>query len=75
MIIKALVDDHNPLLPFGHLIDDAKFSSHSFNQLIYSYTKKVCNFVAHSLARFVVDILVFLIWMEDVFHHSFILYF
>ena len=66
VIIKALKDEHNPLSAIGLLIADAKFNSRCFNHLLFSHTKRECNSIAHVLARFAVNILDFLVWMEDV---------
>ena len=61
VIIKASLDDHNSLSPIGPLIEDAKFSLKSFDQLLYSHTKRECISVAYSLARYAVDIPNFLV--------------
>ena len=65
-IIKVLSTDQRSLSSFGSLIDDAKFSLVHFDQLRYSHVKRECNFAAHSLAKFAIDILDFQVLMEDV---------
>lgn len=50
----------------GPLIEDAKFSSESFDQLLYSHTKRECNSVAHILARYAINIPNFLVYIKDV---------
>ena len=66
MPVKALLDPDSSLSSVGPLIEDAKCCSHSFDQLLYSHIKRECNNVAHSLARFVIDISDFSMCMEDV---------
>ena len=51
VIIKASLDDRNSLSPIGPRIEDAKFSSKSFDQLLYSHTKRECISITYSLAR------------------------
>ena len=48
-IMKALSSDHSSLAPFGLMIDDVKFSAGNFDQLLYSYVKRECNYVAHCI--------------------------
>ena len=60
-IIEALSTDLRSLSSFGPLIDDAKFSSLNFDQLLYSHVRRECNFAAHSLARFASNISNFLV--------------
>ena len=59
VIIKALEEEHNPLSPIGPLITDAKFNSHFFTHLLYSHTKRECNFIAHGLARLLLTFWIF----------------
>ena len=65
-VIKGLMEKERMLVPLGLLIEDAKRLSHSFDELRYSHTKRECNAVAHNLARYVVSIPDFLVWMEEV---------
>ena len=54
------------LVPYGLLLEDARFLSQHFDELRYSHTKREGNRLAHSLARYAVGIPDFLVWMEDV---------
>ena len=58
VLIKALADENISLAHFGLLVDDVKELSLGFSQLRYSHTKRVA---AHSLARYAIDILDFLV--------------
>ena len=48
------------------LIEDIQRSSSLFTQLHYSHVKREGNKAIHSLARYAMHILDFLVWMEDV---------
>ena len=65
-VIKGLMEEERMLVPLGLLIEDAKSLSHSFDELHYSHTKREYNALAHNLARYVVSIPDFLVWMEEV---------
>ena len=65
-MIKGLKEDDSSLATFGLLVEDAKVLSQQFDELLYSYTKRESNTVAHSLARYTINIPYFLMWMEDV---------
>ena len=60
-VIKCLMEEERLLVPMGLLIEDAKSLSHCFDELLYSHTKRECNVLAHSLARYVVGIPDFLV--------------
>ena len=47
-------------------VKDVRGKSQSFDQLLYSRTKKEGNLVAHNLVRYVTNIPGFLVWMEYV---------
>ena len=66
VVIKALREEEKLLSPTGLLLEDVRMLSQSFQKLLYSYTKREGNSVAHSLARYASSILDFLVWMEDV---------
>ena len=66
VVIKALSDESVSLAPFGLLVEDVKVLFQCFSQLLYSHTKREGNSVAHSLARYAIDIPNFSVWMEDV---------
>ena len=59
--MKALQEEACSLAPLGVLIKDAKDLFLSFDQLLYSHTKREGNVVAHSLARYAIDISDFLV--------------
>ena len=68
-VIRALMEDDCSLAPFGLLV-----VSQHFDQLLYSYTKRESNLVAYSLAKYVIGIPDFLVYMNDVpshFHYVF----
>ena len=54
------------LVPDRLLLEDVRNLSQHFDELRYSHTKREGNCLAHSLARYVVSIPDFLVWMEDV---------
>ena len=66
VVIKALNEHDAPLSSIGPWIEDAKTYANSFFQLLYSHTRRECNSLAHNLARYAIDILYFLVWMENV---------
>ena len=65
-VITGLRENRMVLVPYGLLLEDAMFLSQQFDELHYSHTKREGNSLAHSLVRYAVDILDFLVWMEDV---------
>ncbi|XP_075638417.1 uncharacterized protein LOC142610490 [Castanea sativa] len=65
-VIKWLMEEERLLVPLGLLIEDAKQSAQHFDKLLYSHVKRECNFVAHSLARYAIGILDFLVWIDDI---------
>ena len=57
VLIKALMDEEASMASFALLVEDVKGKSQSFDQLLYSHTKKEGNLlVAHNLVRYVIDI-------------------
>ena len=56
----------------GLLINDAKYYSNTFEKLLYSHVTRDYNSLAHSLAKYAINIQNFLVWMEkalpQVFH-------
>ena len=52
VVMKALHEDEQSLTPTGLLLEDVRFFSQSFEELLYSRTKREGNVVAHSLARY-----------------------
>ena len=65
-VIAGLREDRMVLVPYGLLLEDARFLSQQFDELRYSHTKREGNSLAHSLVRYAVGIPDFLVWMEDV---------
>ena len=65
-VILGLREDGMVLVPYGLLLEDVRILSQNFDELRYSHTKREGNNLAHSLARYVVGIPGFLVWMEDV---------
>ena len=65
-IIIGLREDEKVLVQCGLLLGDAKILFQQFDELLYSYIKREGNSLAHSLIRYAVDILDFLVCMEDV---------
>lgn len=61
VLIKALADENISLASFGLSVDDVKELSLGFTQLLYTHTKGEGNVVAHSPARYAIDILDFLV--------------
>ena len=66
VLIKALMDKEASMASFGLLVKDVRGKSQSFDQLLYSRTKKEGNLVAHNLVRYVINIPGFLVWIEYV---------
>ena len=65
-VIKGLMEEERQLVPLGLLIEDAKQLSQRFDKLLYSHTKRDCNTLAHSLARYAISIPDFLVLMEEI---------
>ena len=65
--MKALHEDEQSLSPTGLLLEDVRFFSQRFEELLYySHTERESNVVAHSLTRYTNSISDFSVWMEDV---------
>lgn len=63
IVYRALMGDDFSLASFGLLIEDAKVEAHKFEQLLYTHSKRYGNSVEHCLARYVIGIPNFLVWM------------
>ena len=50
----------------GPWIDDSKVLANDFVQLQFSHARRDCNRLAHSLARYAIDIPDFLVWMDNI---------
>ena len=66
VLMETLINDNVFLSSDGLLIDDIRLATRFFSQLHYSHVKREGNKVAHSLARHVLCISNFVVWMEDV---------
>ena len=67
VIIKALVENESFVTSFDPMIQDAKVFSRSFNQLLYSHTRREGNkLIAHSFAKHSLNVLDCTVWIEDV---------
>ena len=66
VVIMTLNSKTYVLAPYGSLIQDSLTLSNSFSKLSYSHTKREGNTVAHNLAKLVVNLTNYVIWMEDV---------
>ena len=69
VLTNALIEDKSFLSTVGVIIDDICFEASCYNQLRYSLVKREGNKVAHSLVRYAIEILDFVVWMEDVPPH------
>ena len=66
VLVNALCNDTIFFSSNGLLIEDIRLNARFFNQLHYSHVKREGNKVAHNLARHVLCISDFVVWMEDV---------
>ena len=66
VLMQAIIYDRPFLSLDGSLIDDLRFNARCFNQLHYSHIRREGNMVAHRLARYTLNVLEFVVWMEDV---------
>ena len=69
VLMTALINDSMFLSSDSFLIDDVRFDPIFYTQLCYSYIKREGNKVTHSLSRYDLCILDFVVWMEDVPPH------
>ena len=68
-LIQALKSEERSLSPTGLLIEDVKMLANNFVRLLYSHIKRNGNKVVHSLAKNVLCIPDFQVWMEDIPSH------
>ena len=66
LVMKALTDPESSMSSLGPFINDAKHFSNSFEKLLYSHITRNCNNIAYSLVRHAINVLDFLVWMEEV---------
>ena len=71
VVTNALIEDESSLSTVGVIIDDICFEASCYNQLRYSHIKREGNKIAHSLARYAIEISNFVVWMKDVSPHLF----
>ena len=75
VLMHALIHDSLFLSPNGLRIDAVRSNARYFNQLHYSHVKRESNMVTHDLARFVLNVSDYVVWMKNVPPqlHSFVL--
>ena len=66
VIIKGLVEKGRSLAPYDLWVQDARIFSRFFTQLLYLHAKRKGNKVTHSLTRYVITSLEYVVWIEDV---------
>lgn len=59
-MFKTLVNDDCSLTSFGLLVENEKVLSQHIYQLLYSHTKRECNFIAYNLTKYGIGISNFL---------------
>ena len=64
--MKALGEDGRALASFDPLIQDSKFFSRFFSQILYSHVRSDANKLVHGLVRYSFNITNYAVWMEDV---------
>lgn len=64
-IVSELKDPNPFLLLHGHLIQDVKRLSHSFDFFSFTHVRPRGNNVTHALARWAIKKLNLTVWMED----------
>ena len=65
-LIQVLKSQEQNLSSWGLLVEDVKVYGVKFRRLLYSHVKRNGNSIAHNLAKHVICILDFQVWMEDV---------
>ena len=66
VIMKALMEDRVCSTSLNPRIQDAKFFTRSFSQLLYSHTMRECNKLTYCLARNYLTVSDCVILMEDI---------
>ena len=66
VIVKALRNNDNGLIPFAPLINDVSLFLGLFSELSYSHIRRDGNKVAHNLAKLALMTLGCTVWIEDV---------
>ena len=66
ILITAVREDSYSLASFSHLVKDIQFIASYLSSINYTYVRRQCNGLAHSLARRAKSLSQFQVWMEDV---------
>ena len=66
VLVKALREGTKFLSTVGLVLDEIRNMINFFTELHYSHVKREGNIVAHKLARHVICVLNFVVWMKDV---------
>ena len=66
VLVSTMIKNSTYLSTDGLLLDDIRFYTSFFNQLLYSHVKREGNKTAHKLVKHALCISNFLVWMEDV---------
>ena len=66
VLVLVVIKNSTYLSTDGLLLDDIRFYTSFFNQLLYSHVKREGNKTVHKLAKHALCISNFLVWMEDV---------
>ena len=69
LIINSLKAGGNTIASMEPLIQDAILFSNSYSKLQYSHCRRDCNRLAHSLARYSINVSNYVVWMEEVPNH------
>ena len=59
----------NTIASVEPLIQDAILFSNSYSELLYSHCRREGNRLAHSLARYSINVSNYVVWMEEVPNH------
>ena len=66
VLMQALKYDSPFLSTDGIILDAVRSKARCFSKLHYSHVKREGNIVAHILAHFVLNVLDYSVWLEDV---------
>ena len=67
-VIKTLNSEEESLSTFGHILTAAKKMTES-TCFSFSHVRRVGNFIAHNLTKYVRHVSSYLVWIEDVSPH------
>ena len=68
-IINSLKAGGNTIASVEPLIQDAILFSNSYSELLYSHCRREDNRLAHSLARYSINVSNYVVWTEEVPNH------